>query len=329
VSLAVEGQRRPLPATVERTAYRLVQEALTNVHKHAAGAATEICLKYQAKRLEVIVRNARPATAPDPSLTLGDQRARPARPSGADHAAGRQLPRRPAPRRRLRGARLDPHAGSGVIRVLVVDDEQLVRSGLRMILQSSGDIEVVAEAPDGVQAVEQVRLHRPDVVLMDIRMPTMDGLAATRELTALPDPPKIIVLTTFELDEYVHTALQHGAVGFLLKDTPPRDLLQAVRAVAAGNAMLSPTVTKRLIAEFAARGGAQALRARKQLEALTEREREVVVAVAQGLSNAEIGKRLFMSEATVKAHVSRVLAKLGMSNRVQAAILAHDAGLLN
>jgi DNA-binding NarL/FixJ family response regulator len=216
-----------------------------------------------------------------------------------------------------------------VIRVLLVDDEQLVRSGLRMILQSSGDIEVVAEAADGAQAVEQVRLHRPDVVLMDIRMPTVDGLAATRQVTALPDPPKIIVLTTFELDEYVHTALQHGAVGFLLKDTPPRDLLQAVRTVSAGNAMLSPTVTKRLLAEFAARGTAQAVAARKQLEALTEREREVVVAVARGLSNAEIGKRLFMSEATVKAHVSHVLAKLGISNRVQAAILAHDAGLLN
>jgi DNA-binding NarL/FixJ family response regulator len=216
-----------------------------------------------------------------------------------------------------------------VIRLLLVDDEELVRSGLRMILQSSGDVEVVAEAADGAQAVEQVRRHRPDVVLMDVRMPTLDGLAATRELTALPDPPKIIVLTTFELDEYVHTALRHGAVGFLLKDTPPRDLVQAVRTVAAGNAMLSPTVTKRLLADFATRGGAQALRARQQLDALTEREREVVVAVAQGLSNAEIGRRLFMSEATVKAHVSRVLAKLGMSNRVQAAILAHDAGLLD
>jgi DNA-binding NarL/FixJ family response regulator len=216
-----------------------------------------------------------------------------------------------------------------MIRVLLVDDEQLVRSGLRMILQSSGDIEVVAEAADGAQAVEEVRLHRPDVVLMDIRMPTMDGLAATRQLMALPDPSRIIVLTTFELDEYVHTALVNGAVGFLLKDTPPRDLVQAVRTVAAGNAMLSPTVTRRLIAEFAARGSPQVVVARKQLEALTRREREVVVAVGQGLSNAEIGKRLFMSEATVKAHVSRVLAKLGMSNRVQAAILAHDAGLLN
>jgi DNA-binding NarL/FixJ family response regulator len=214
-----------------------------------------------------------------------------------------------------------------MIRIVLVDDEQLVRSGLRMILESAGDIEVVGEAADGGGAVEQVRRHRPDAVLMDIRMPAMDGLTATREITALPDPPRIIMLTTFELDEYVHAALEHCAVGFLLKDTPPRDLIQAVHTVAEGNAMLAPTVTRRLIAEFAARSSAQAVAARKRLEALTEREREVVVAVAQGLSNAEIGKRLFMSEATVKAHVSRVLAKLGMANRVQAAILVHDAGL--
>jgi DNA-binding NarL/FixJ family response regulator len=215
-----------------------------------------------------------------------------------------------------------------VIRVLLVDDEQLVRAGLRMILEAGEDIEVVAEAADGAEAVEQARRHHPDAVLMDIRMPNVDGLAATRQVTALPDAPKVIVLTTFELDEYVHTALEHGAVGFLLKDTPPRDLLQAVRTVVAGNAMLSPTVTKKLIEEFAGRGTARAAAARKHLEALTEREREVAVAVAQGLSNAEIGKRLFMSEATVKAHLSRVLAKLSLGNRVQAAILVHDAGLL-
>jgi DNA-binding NarL/FixJ family response regulator len=214
-----------------------------------------------------------------------------------------------------------------VIRVLLVDDEQLVRAGLRMILEASGDLEVVAEAADGAGAIEQVRLHRPEVVLMDIRMPVMDGLAATQRIASLPDPPKIVVLTTFELDEYVHRALENGAVGFLLKDTPPHDLVQAVRTVADGNAMLSPAVTKRLIAEFTT-GGARAGAARRRLEALTGREREVVVAVAQGLSNAEIGKQLFMSEATVKAHVSRALAKLGINNRVQAAVLAHDAGLL-
>jgi DNA-binding NarL/FixJ family response regulator len=215
-----------------------------------------------------------------------------------------------------------------LIRVVLVDDEQLVRSGLRMILESAGDIEVVGEAASGGGAVELVRRHRPDVALMDIRMPEMDGLAATRALTALPDPPRVIMLTTFELDEYVHTALEHGAVGFLLKDTPPRDLIQAVRTVAEGNAMLAPTVTRRLIAEFASRNSAKAVAARRRLDTLTGREREVVVAVAQGLSNAQIGRRLFMSEATVKAHVSRVLAKLGMGNRVQAAMLVHDAGLM-
>jgi len=210
---------------------------------------------------------------------------------------------------------------------VLVDDEQLVRSGLRMILESAGDIEVVGEAGDGGGVVDQVRLHRPEVVLMDIRMPAMDGLAATRELTALPDPPRIIILTTFELDEYVPTALENGAVGFLLKDTPPRDLIQAVHTVAEGNAMLAPSVTRRLIAEFAARNSTQAVAARTQLEALTDREREVAVAIAQGLSNAEIAKLLFMSEATVKAHVSHVLAKLNLTNRVQAAMLVHDAGL--
>jgi DNA-binding NarL/FixJ family response regulator len=162
---------------------------------------------------------------------------------------------------------------------------------------------------------------------MDIRMPAMDGLAATRELTGLPDPPRIIMLTTFELDEYVHTALENGAVGFLLKDTPPRDLIHAVHTVAEGNAMLAPSVTRRLIAEFAARNSAEAVAARKRLEALTDREREVAVAVAKGLSNAEIARLLFMSEATVKAHVSHVLAKLDLTNRVQAAMLVHNAGL--
>ncbi|MEQ7007300.1 response regulator transcription factor [Actinopolymorpha sp. B17G11] len=215
-----------------------------------------------------------------------------------------------------------------MIRVLVVDDEVLVRSGLRMILEATSDIVVVAEARDGTEAVAATARHRPDVVLMDVRMPGMDGLSAAAEIARSPDPARIIMLTTFDLDEYVHAALKAGAVGFLLKDTPPRDLAAAVRTVVAGNAMLAPTVTRRLISSFADKGPSQAETARKRLAVLTEREQEVARAVARGLSNAEIGRELAMSEATVKTHVSRCLAKLDLTNRVQAAILVHDAGLL-
>ncbi|GAB2678888.1 response regulator [Kribbella swartbergensis] len=215
-------------------------------------------------------------------------------------------------------------------RLLIVDDEALVRAGLKMILESDDDLEVVAEADDGADAAAMAVKHRPDVVLMDIRMPRLDGLAATREVQALPDPPKVVVLTTFDLDDYVFRALQAGASGFLLKDTPPRELVQAVKVVAAGDAMLSPAVTRRLIGHFAADSRSDRQRqARARIEALTDREREVLTAVARGLSNADIGKALYMSEATVKAHVSRVLVKLNGTNRVQVAILAHDAGLLD
>lgn len=214
-----------------------------------------------------------------------------------------------------------------MIRVLIVDDESLVRSGLRMILESAGDLVVVAEARDGAEAIAAVNRHRPEVVLMDVRMPGMDGLTAAVELGKLPGPPKVVMLTTFDQDEYVHRALRAGAVGFLLKDTPPRDLAAAVRTVAAGNAMLGPTITKRLLSTFADRETSAAQVARKRLADLTEREHEVIRGVARGWSNAEIARELGMSEATVKAHVSRSLAKLGLTNRVQAAILVHDAGL--
>jgi DNA-binding NarL/FixJ family response regulator len=214
-------------------------------------------------------------------------------------------------------------------RVLLVDDDALVRAGLRMILSSADDLEVVGEAGDGGEAVQAVQAHRPDVVLMDVRMPRVDGLTATARVTALPDPPRVVVLTTFGLDDYVLRALEAGAVGFLLKDTPPRELIEAVRVVAAGDAMLSPAVTRALVDHVAASGGTgRRSAALARIEALTEREREVLVAVGQGFSNAEIGRELFLSEATVKTHVSRVLLKLGCANRVQAAILAHDAGLL-
>jgi DNA-binding NarL/FixJ family response regulator len=212
-----------------------------------------------------------------------------------------------------------------VIRVLVVDDEALVRSGLRMILEAAGDISVVAEAADGEAALRAVASHRPDVVLMDVRMPVMDGLTAAARLHGA-DGTRVVMLTTFDLDEYVHAALRAGAVGFLLKDTPPQDLAAAVRTVAAGNAMLSPTVTRRLISAYADGAPARAEASRQRLTALTGREEEVVRAVARGLSNADIARELSMREATVKSHVSRALAKLGLSNRVQAAILVHEAG---
>ncbi|MDQ2587323.1 response regulator [Saccharothrix yanglingensis] len=214
-----------------------------------------------------------------------------------------------------------------MIRVVVVDDEALIRSGLRMILEASGDISVVAEAGDGAEAVRVARSHRPHVVLLDVRMPVMDGLAATSRLMRLDPAPKVVILTTFDLDEYVHTALRHGAVGFLLKDTPPRDLAEAVRTVAAGNAMLAPGVTRRLIAAFAAREPDGRELASRRLAALTARELQVARQVAAGHSNVGIGARLTMSEATVKAHISRALAKLSLANRVQLAMLVHDAGL--
>ncbi|ASU84367.1 DNA-binding response regulator [Nocardiopsis gilva YIM 90087] len=213
-----------------------------------------------------------------------------------------------------------------MIRTILIDDEQLVRSGLKMILDSADDIEVVGEGSDGAEAVRLARGLQPDVVLLDIRMPGVDGLTAATELAALPNPPKVVLLTTFDLDEYVHRALRAGAVGFLLKDTPPRDLITAVRTIDEGNAMLAPSVTKRMLERFAAPASDEAPVAAKRLEVLSDRERDVLIAIARGMSNAEVGRELGMREATVKAHVSRILSKLAMTNRVQAAILAHDAG---
>ena len=215
-------------------------------------------------------------------------------------------------------------------RILIVDDDALVRAGLTMILQSADDLAVVGEAKDGTEVPDAVARHRPDVVLMDIRMPTMDGLAATAALQEMSDPPRVIVLTTFDLDDFVFRALQAGAAGFLLKDTPPLELIAAVRVVAAGEAMLSPGVTRRLIDHFAADPRVERrTRAQQLITGLTDREREVLIEVGRGLSNNDIGAALYMSEATVKAHVSRLLVKLGAGNRVQVAILAHEAGVLD
>ncbi|MFI5975377.1 response regulator [Streptomyces sp. NPDC051452] len=215
------------------------------------------------------------------------------------------------------------------IRLLLVDDDPLVRAGLALMLGGAEDIEIVGEAADGAEAEEVVRRTRPDVVLMDIRMPSVDGLTATERLRSRTGAPQVVVLTTFHADEQVLQALRAGAAGFVLKDTPPAEIVAAVRRVAAGDPVLSPAVTRQLMRHAAGTAaGTRHARARERLAVLNDREREVAVAVGRGLANARIATELFMSVATVKAHVSRVLAKLDLDNRVQIALLAYDAGLL-
>jgi DNA-binding NarL/FixJ family response regulator len=215
------------------------------------------------------------------------------------------------------------------VRVLLVDDEELVRFGLRTVLEAAGGFEVVGEAGDGAAGVRAAEELRPDVALIDIRMPVMDGLAATERILALPHPPQVAVLTTFHVDEYVHAALAAGAAGFLLKDTPPREIAAAVRAVADGTATLSPAVTATLIRDYVDRKAApRRAAALARVGTLSDRELEVLRLLGTGEPNAELARRLFVSEATVKTYVSRLLTKLDLANRTQAAILAHEAGLL-
>jgi len=219
-------------------------------------------------------------------------------------------------------------AGAAPIRVLVVDDQELVRSGFSVILDLADGITVVGEAGDGADAVARAAALAPDVVLMDIRMPGMDGLEATRLITASsPSPPKVVILTTFDLDDYVYEALRAGASGFLLKDSPRADLVAAVRVAAGGEALLAPSVTRRLIAAFARRPP-EATPSPARLASLTARERDVLLLLARGFSNTEVAGALFVSEATVKTHVGNVLAKLGLRDRVQAVILAYETGLV-
>ncbi|MBZ4321337.1 response regulator transcription factor [Streptomyces huiliensis] len=221
-----------------------------------------------------------------------------------------------------------PEPAPAPIRVLLVDDDPLVRSGLRLMLGGASGVEIVAEAADGSEVEPLVDAHAPDVVLMDIRMPTVDGLAATETLRRRPHPPEVVMLTTFNTDDHVLRALRAGAAGFVLKHTPPPQIVEAVRKVAAGEPVLSPAVVRQLIAQVAdgTGPGDRAALARRRLAGLGEREREVAVAVGRGRSNAEIAADLYLSVPTVKTHVSRVLTKLGLNNRVQIALLVHDAG---
>ena len=214
-----------------------------------------------------------------------------------------------------------------MISVLVADDQALVRAGFRAILEEQDDLDVVGEAADGGEAVAIARELRPDVVLMDVRMPGVDGIEATQRLLRDGDAPRVLILTTFDLDEYVYEALKAGASGFLLKDAPRDQLVGAVRTVAAGDALLAPALVRRLIEDFVRRP-APGARSPAELDALTQRELEVLTLVARGLANAEIATRLFVSEATVRTHITHILAKLGLRDRVQAVVLAYESGLI-
>lgn len=213
-----------------------------------------------------------------------------------------------------------------MIRLALVDDDQLIREGLRMILEADADLSVVVQAGNGKEAVSQITPGAVDVVLMDIRMPVMDGIEATSRITASPDAPKVIILTTFELDEYVFDALRAGASGFLLKRTPPEQLLEAVRVVAGGEALLAPSVTKKLIEVYARRPRGASERSRTRM--LSTREREVLQGIARGLSNQELSEQLFIASNTVKTHIKRVFAKIGARDRAQAVVIAYEEGLL-
>ena len=326
VEVRVEGEPRPVAATIDVSAYRIVQEALTNVVKHSGASRADVHVRYWPDELELEIvdddrGNGASSSAPG-GLGLIGMRERAALHGGkltVGPVAGGGL--------RCPGEAADARGCAVSIRVLLADDQAMVRAGFRMILESDAEIDVVGEAANGEQAVAATRRLRPDVVLMDIQMPGENGLQATRRIIRSPGlSSRVVILTTFERDEYVFDALQSGASGFLLKNAPPEELVRAVRVVAGGDALLAPSVTRRIIEQFASRPIKPELGAR--LQSLTQREREVLVLLARGGSNAELAAELFVSEGTIKTHVSSLLAKLGLRDRVQAVVLAYESGLV-
>ena len=319
VEVDIEGTPVELPPGIDVSAYRIVQEALTNALKHAGPAHASVVVRYEVDALELEVV--------DDGAGIGEGGG-----SGQGAArhprACRHLRRRARERAPGRGRLPHPRAaalGGAMIRVLLADDQSLVRAGFRMILRAEHDIEVIGEAGNGREAVDRTRDLRPDVVLMDIRMPELDGIEATRRITALESSSRVLVLTTFDLDEYVYESLRAGASAFLLKDAPEEQLVAAVRVVADGGSLFGPSVTRRLIEEFA-RPAATA--PPPALAELTGREQEVFRLVARGRSNAEIAAELVVSEHTAKTHVASILQKLDLRNRVQAVVLAYEWGLV-